>query len=65
MRILAFRSGLIDHALLTMLAEKDKQLAAQITNRLVPSATEYSTDPATYHAARRQILTALDEDQSR
>lgn len=60
MRILAFRDGLIDHTLLTMLAEKDKQLATQITNRLLPSATEYSTDPAIYHAARRQILTALE-----
>ncbi len=61
MRIVAFRSGLIDHTLLTMLAEKDEKLAAKITERLFPSATEYETDPAAYHSARRQILRALDE----
>ena len=60
MRILAFRTGLIDHALLTMLAKKDKELVMQITNTLVPSATEYETRPAPYHTARRQLLTALD-----
>ena len=60
MRIVAFRSGLIDHTLLTMLAEKDAQLAARITDRLVPSSTEYQIDPAAYHAARKQILNALE-----
>jgi hypothetical protein len=59
MRIVAFRSGLIDHTLLTMLAEKDGALAAEIADSLVPSATEYSTDPAAYHAGRRRILEAL------
>lgn len=60
MRIVAFRSGLIDHTLLTMLAEKDAKLAAEISDGVVPSATEYRTDPAAYHAARRRILSVLD-----
>ena len=60
MRIVAFRSGLVDHTLLTMLAEKDGKLAEEIAREVVPSATEYRTDPAVYHAARRRILAALD-----
>lgn len=64
MRIVAFRSGLTDHTLLTKLAEKDPKLAEDIVRRIVPSATEYQTDPAVYHAARRQILSALDNQQT-
>ncbi|HUT91621.1 MAG TPA: DUF4091 domain-containing protein [Thermoguttaceae bacterium] len=60
MRIVAFRSGLVDHTLLTMLAEKDGKLAEEIAREVVPSATEYRTDPAVYHNARRRILAALD-----
>ena len=61
MRIVAFRAGLIDHTLLTMLANEDEDLAVQITGTLIRSATDYSTDPAAYHAARRRILEALDK----
>lgn len=61
MRIVAFRAGLIDHTLLTMLAEEDKDLAVQITDTLIRSATDYLTEPAVYHAARRRILEALDK----
>jgi hypothetical protein len=51
----------LNHTLLTMLAETDAKLAAEITDSLIPSATEYSTDPAAYHAARRRVLAALDK----
>ena len=61
MRIVSFRAGMIDHALLSMLAELDAELAAKIVRETFPSPTTYRTDPAVYHAARRQILTALDE----
>ena len=64
MRIVAFRSGLIDHTLLTMLAEADPKLAEEIVRGIIPSATEYRTDPAVYHAERRRILIALDKVQA-
>ena len=60
MRIVAFYSGMIDHTLLTMLAEKDRALAEALALEIIPEATRYQTDPATYHAARRRILSALD-----
>ena len=62
MRIVAFRSGLIDHTLLGMLAEKDERVAEELVQEIVPSATGYQTDPAAYHAARRRILAALDKE---
>jgi len=65
MRIVAFRSGLIDHTLLTMLAETDPKLAEDIVRGIISSATEYRTDPAVYRAARRRILIALDNVQVR
>jgi hypothetical protein len=64
MRIVAFRSGLVDHTLLAMLAEKDGKVAEEIVRKIVPSATEYRTDPAAYHAARRRILDALDGESA-
>ena len=64
MRIVAFRSGLIDHTLLIMLAEKDDELSDEIVRGMVPSATEYTTDPAVYHAARGRVLSALDKNQA-
>ena len=64
MRIVAFRSGLIDNTLLTMLAERDRRLAEDIVGAVILSATEYHTDPAVYHAARRRILFALDKEEA-
>ncbi len=61
MRIVAFRSGMIDHTLLTMLAEKDPTQASRIALEIAPEAIDYQTDPAVYHAARRRILSALDQ----
>ncbi len=60
MRIVSFRAGLIDHAILTMLKERDAALAAEIVRQTIPSPTTYRTDSAVYHAARRRILSALD-----
>jgi hypothetical protein len=62
MRIVAFRSGLIDHTLLAKLGETNRRLAEKIACEVIPSATEYHTDPAVYHAARRRILVALDQE---
>ena len=62
MRIVAFRSGMIDHTLLTMLAEKNEQLARDIVRDIVPSVTRYQTNASVYHDARRRILLALDDE---
>jgi hypothetical protein len=64
MRIVAFRSGLVDHTLLTKLAETDRSLAEDLVRTVIVSATQYRTDPAAYHAARRRILRALDTTQA-
>ena len=64
MRIVAFRSGMIDHTLLTMLAKKNGKLAEEIVREVVPSVAEYQTEPAVYHRARRRILAALDGDSN-
>jgi len=60
MRVLAFRAGLIDHDLLSMLGEYDRQEAAEISKRVARSAREYSNEPACYHQAREALLVELD-----
>ena len=60
MRALAFRDGLLDHALLSKLAEKDRQKADEITKSIAQSITSYEEEPGAYHTARKAILTALD-----
>ena len=61
MRVLAFREGSLDYALLSMLAEKDKSAADAIARTIARSATDYETDPASYHRARRALLEALKD----
>ena len=57
--MLAFREGLLDHALLTMLAERDPVKAKEITGKLTTGLRSYSRKAADYHAARRELLRAL------
>jgi hypothetical protein len=59
MRTVAFREGLTDHTLLTMLAEKDPARADSIMNKIARSTKDYSSDPVDYHAARKDLLEAL------
>ena len=59
-RIVSFREGLIDHALLTMLEERDPVLAKSIAMTIVPQITKFERDPVAYHQARLTILKALD-----
>ena len=60
MRMLAFREGLLDHALLTMLAARDRGRADAIMRSVARSLLDYEREPGPYHAARRALLTALD-----
>ncbi len=59
-RMVAFRDGMVDHALLTQLAKIDPEAARSITDRIVRSLVDYSQRPADYHRARAMLLEALD-----
>jgi len=59
MRMLAYREGLLDYTLLTMLAEKNKPAADRIMRGIVRSLTDYAQRPRTFHEARRQMLRLL------
>ena len=61
MKMLAFREGLMDHALLTRLAEKDRTKSNGIIESVARSLTDYATEPQVFHAARKDLLVALDE----
>jgi hypothetical protein len=60
-RIVSFREGLIDYALLTALAERDPGVVKKSITKIAPSITEFERDPAAYHRARAAILEALDK----
>ena len=60
-RIVSFREGLIDYALLTMLAEQDPELVDELVTKIAPSITQFERDPVKYHQARTTILEALDK----
>jgi len=62
MRMAAFRDGMLDHALLTMLAHKDPAKADAIMHRVARSIKDYQKDAAAFHQARRHLLEALDEE---
>lgn len=59
-RMVAFREGLVDLALLKMLAKKDGSQAHEIMNGIARSIRDYERDPRAYHAARASLLRALD-----
>ncbi|MBN1491659.1 MAG: DUF4091 domain-containing protein [Phycisphaerae bacterium] len=59
LRMVAFREGLIDHRLVSLLAEREPDLARQIIADIARSATDHAKDPASFHAARKKLLDAL------
>ena len=59
LRVIAFRAGVLDYTLLTMLAQKDAAAAEAIVKTVVRGATDYETAPSAYHRARRALLEAL------
>jgi len=60
MRMVAFRDGLVDHTLLTMLAGRDRKQADAVMRRLARSLFDYERRPGPYHESRRVLLQALD-----
>ena len=60
MRMIAFRAGLIDHTLLTMLARRNKTRADEIMRSIARNLKNYASQPALYHAAREKLLQTLD-----
>jgi len=60
LRMVAFREGLTDHHLLTLLARHNPQQAEQIRKKIVRSITDYQKDAQSFHSARRELLEALD-----
>jgi hypothetical protein len=60
MRIVQFREGTLDHTLLSMLAEHDRMLADQIMALIARHLVDYATESSSFHAARKQLLEALD-----
>ena len=59
LRVIAFRDGALDYALLSMLAKRDQAAADATVRTVVRSATDHETAPAAYHQARRALLDAL------
>ena len=59
MRMVAFREGLLDHTLLTMLARSDRGKADEIMQGIARSLYDFERRPEPYHRARRELLEAL------
>lgn len=60
-RIVSFREGLIDHALLTMLEERDAELAKRLVMKIAPDIVNFERNPVAYHQTRVEILETLDK----
>jgi len=60
-RIVSFREGLIDYALLTELAKHDPVAVEELVAKIAPSITQFERAPVKYHQARTAILEALDK----
>lgn len=64
MRMMAFRDGLQDHALLTLLAARNRDEADALAHRVVRTLVSYERTPEAFHAARAELLEALDRQSS-
>lgn len=60
-RIVSFREGLIDYALLIALAKRDPDMTKKLVEKIAPSISNFERDPAAYHQARTAMLDALDQ----
>ncbi|MBT3380025.1 MAG: DUF4091 domain-containing protein [Lentisphaerae bacterium] len=62
MRMMAFRDGLQDHALLTLLAARDSDQADAVARRMIRTLVRYERQPEAFHKVRAEILEALDRE---
>ncbi len=60
-RMVAWRDGMADFDLLTMLQKKNPELAAKILKKMVRSAGDYERRASEYHQARKEMLKELDK----
>ncbi|MBA4147048.1 MAG: hypothetical protein H0X66_02960 [Verrucomicrobia bacterium] len=61
MRMVSFREGVIDHALLTSLAKRNPERADEITRRIARTITDFERQSEPYHQVRMEILAVLEE----
>lgn len=61
-RLEALRDGIEDYELLRLLEKSNPTRAQLICNSVVTSWTSYTRDPATFRAARAQLLSSLTEN---
>ncbi len=54
------RDGIEDYELLTLLAQRDPDKAAQLAQKVVATFTDYVRDATAFRAVRRELLEALD-----
>lgn len=59
-RMLAFREGLTDYALLNMLSQTDAAAAKEFAAKIIRTPLDYEKDPLSYAKARRELLEKLD-----
>lgn len=62
-RFEAMRDGIVDHELLSMLADKDPVAAQRLAGSLVLAFDRYETDVATFRGIRRELLDTLSKFQ--
>ena len=55
----AMRDGIVDHELLSKLAERDPAAAKDLVSRHILDFDEYDTDIATFRKTRRELLKRL------
>ncbi|MFA6241495.1 MAG: DUF4091 domain-containing protein, partial [Candidatus Hydrogenedentales bacterium] len=58
----AMRDGIVDHELLSMLAEKDQKKAQAIAGKFVLNFDDYNTDVKQFRKARRTLLKRLSQN---
>ncbi len=63
-RFEAMRDGIVDHELLSRLAERDAAAAKRLAETFVIDFDKYNTDVAAFRAARREILERLSQTEA-
>ncbi len=62
-RFETMRDGIVDHELLSQLAERDKAAAQKLAETFVLKFDQYNTDVTAFRAARRELLERLSKGQ--